>query len=236
MPGEVDRNCISYWWPRLASAGLPAPDTRLVHGLADGVRLLDGQVPDRWDETCEEIDHAAHMVGGYPVFLRTGHGSGKHEWQDTCYLAGPEMIEQHVANLIEWSHMVDIMGLPHDVWAVRRLLPTAPLFHAFAGRMPITREFRLFVPGGPPSHTQPYWPPDAISHPDVPDDVWRQRLFEASRLAPAEHAVLAQLARRAVHAVGGGYWTVDLLQDRHGKWWVTDMADGARSFRWEPDA
>jgi hypothetical protein len=54
----------------------------------------------------------------------------------------------------------------------------------------------------------------------------------ASKLWPHDTS-LRELAIEAVEAVGGGYWSVDFLRDRDGKAWLTDMAEGERSFRYE---
>lgn len=226
----VDRNCLSFWYPPIAKAGLPVPETIILkreEGLED---LIDGKLPNGWGEFMEALEAATRKLGP-PVFLRTGHGSDKHNWEDTCYVTGVDDLEQHVYNLVEWSVLADIMGMPTDVWAVRKLIDTEPIFHAFRGRMPITREFRLFVRDGKIRHTQPYWPLEAIENPS--DANWRELLTLASKLWPQD-AALRELAIEAVEAVGGGYWSVDFLRDRYGKAWLTDMAEGERSFRYGP--
>lgn len=60
---------------------------------------------------------------------------------------------------------------------------------------------------------------------------WRDILRDVSALSKTEALELQMHAQAANGAVGGGFWSVDLLQDRLGKWWVTDMADGDRSYR-----
>lgn len=231
-------NCLSYWYPKLKLAGLPVPDTRIVPAPHDLDNLLDGNLPVGWGGFVKDLKDKALVVGGgWPVFLRTGYGSGKHLWRQTCYVENVDLIDKHVQALVEWSHSVDIMGLPTGVWAVRQMIPTEPLFHAFWG-MPITREFRVFATTSDVGwryvdHFQPYWPPDAIQRPTRDD--WRERLEKASLLSTRERGKLASLAASAVEAVGGGAWSVDFLQDVHGEWWLTDMADGAQSFRWDPE-
>src|SRR5438874_2216865 len=61
---------------------------------------------------------------------------------------------------------------------------------------------------------------------------WRELLAAASILEDEDIEEIATLAGWASGAVGGGYWSIDFLQDRHGKWFLTDMADGDRS--WKP--
>ena len=225
-----DRNCLSFWFPPIRDAGLLVPETFMVEYEGDLLGLLDGVKPDDFDSFVDVLAEYAERVG-YPFFLRTGHGSGKHDWDETCFVGSRSEIGRHVARLVEWSFGVDMVGLPTSMWAVRKMIETAPLFTAFWGHMPITREFRLFVRDNAVEHVQPYWPPDAIIAPS--DLGWRTKLEQANRLTWGERKILADVAVIATAAVGGGFWSVDFLQDKSGSWWLTDMADGDRSFRWD---
>src|SRR3990167_484291 len=71
---------------------------------------------------------------------------------------------------------------------------------------------------------QPYWPADSIENPDNP--AWETLLTEASILSDMERNILESL----VVSVGA----VDLLQAASGEWWLTDCAEGERSFRYDP--
>lgn len=229
---EPDRNDLAFWFPKIEAAGIKVPRTHIVTAECDLTSLLDGETPEGWARFIVALTNAARDIG-YPCFLRTGHGSGKHDWDRTCNVRHFNDLAHHVAALVEWSHVVDMMGLPHETWAVREMIPTRPLFVCSAfGNFPVTREFRLFVRDGEVVHTQPYWPPDAVAegHPDVDD--WAARLARAARATTVEYAQLIWMALAASEAVGGGYWSVDLLEDRDGEWWLTDMAEGERSFRW----
>jgi len=231
---DEDRNSLAYWFPRIEAAGLRVPRTEIATTDADLSYLLDGKEPKGWASFMAEMEGAGARIG-YPAFLRTGHGSGKHAWRRTCYVPFADELADHVVALVEWSHVVDMIGLPTSVWAVRELIPTVPLFRCEGyGGFPVTREFRMFVRDDYVAHTQPYWPPDAVEEgrPDDPD--WRAKLMEASMLTDYEWYQLEGWAMRACEAVGGGYWSVDLMQDATGAWWLTDMADGDCSYRWEP--
>lgn len=234
-----DRNSLAYWYPRIKDA-VPTPETHILEAEADLTSLLDGETPDGFDSLVSGLCLAADMVG-WPCFLRTGHGSGKHDWERTCFVRRSADMAQHVGALVEWSHLVDFMGLPTNVWVVRQMLPTEPLFRCEAyGGFPVTREFRLFVraggiDGAGVSHVQPYWPPESCEQgrPDVED--WRDLLRASWTVSPWEGVAICDLALTAVRAIGSGYWSVDVLQDRDGGWWVTDMAEGDASFQWDPD-
>lgn len=138
-------------------------------------------------------------------------------------------------DLVEVSVMAD---LPCSTWVVREYLANVPLFRcgAYHG-MPVVPEWRLFVRDGAVVHTQPYWPYMALQQGQPDIFTWRV-VYDAllAKMPPAAaRQRLAPYALLAAEAVGGGYWSVDLLwQATTGKWWVTDMAEGARSYMYDP--
>lgn len=224
------RACLSHWFPKLEAAGLSVPKTVIVRTDLDLLGMEDGSVPadelklflDRLTVACQQL--------GPPVFLRTGQGSGKHQWKDTCHLTDVSKLSDHVWNLVEWSHLVDVFGLPTDVWAVRELLPAAVQFHAFEGRMPICREFRFFVRGGEVRYWRPYWPLGALKgHTEVEDLELRHDAL--CRLSVNAKAEVSELASKAGAAVGGN-WSVDVIETQRG-WYVTDMAPAEISYGYD---
>jgi hypothetical protein len=227
-----DRNDLAYWFPRLAAAGVPVPRTEIVATDLPLIGLCDGQPPEGLDGFLGRLRAAAGRLG-YPAFLRTGHGSGKHQWRRTCYLAGPEDIPAHVAALVEWSALVDFLGLPTRTWAVREFLPLEAPFHAFDG-MPVAREFRTFFRAGRLLCIHPYWPPDSIRNPSRAD--WRELLAAASELSQPSRALDARPAlERIVERVAprfDGAWSLDLARAVDGTWYAIDMAEMDRSFHW----
>ena len=218
---------LAEWYPLLVAAGIPTPATLIVRTELDLTPLLDGEEPEGFSDFLAELAAAAETIG-YPLFLRTGYGSGKHEWRDTCFVPAPADLGQHVFALLEWSNLVDLFGLPTGTWVVRELLPTEAAFTAFGG-MPITRERRYFVEDGQILGFTPYWPPEAIVAPSVPD--WRERLDAINQMSDGEIAELSALAIRVSAAVPGA-WSVDFLWVPDRGWLAIDMAHAEASFCW----
>lgn len=249
-----DKTCLSYWFPKLESAGLPVPKTRIVsftdRATYSGLgRLMDGEHPDA--AGMEFIAKLQAAVGeiGCPCFLRTGQTSGKHNWNQTCWLESPEDLLQHVASLIEFSECADMIGLAWNVWVVRELLPTMPVCTLpNYGDMPLCREFRCFVDGVTVLCCHPYWPRGSVeegfplNYDGKTDDVWGlscerklpadfDRMYERIQiLGNDERANVMGLAARAGDVVGGR-WSVDILETREG-WKITDMAEMDKSYHW----
>jgi hypothetical protein len=231
---NVDRNDLAYWFPRLAASGMRVPRTEMVHFEGDLIPLLDGQAVEGFADLVAQVQAAAQRVGGYPAFLRTGYGSGKHQWQRTCYLSGPAVVASHISNLVEWSAVVDFMGLPTKTWVVREFLNLRHDFVAFEG-MPVAREFRFFFRDGQVTCKHPYWPPGAIRKANIREGAWQASLEAMSRLEHGEGVMLInQVEKVAQHFEG--FWSLDLAQLAEGEgeksWVAIDMADGDASFHW----
>lgn len=274
-------NSMNYWYPRLVRSEVPTPDTLMVsapciiwdvEGPRPNLRLF-----------AQQIDHAVEMLGGYPVFLRAGGTSNKHEWKDSCYLDPPRhdwdaqlnAIIDHAVNIAYFGACCGGPDLDLQTFAVRKLIPTKPIFHAFGGDVPITREYRVFVEFVKPKddesvdendvsspennlektkriikpftfpeprieHVQAYWPAMAFERGEGRDDYahdpdWRVKLAEMNAITREELDAICDLALRASQpfAVVETSWSIDILQDTDGKWWVTDMALASSSHRHE---
>ena len=226
----TDKNCLSYWFPKIEAASLPVPKTIVVRTDLPLSSILDGDAVDGWDAFIDELRAAAERIG-YPIFLRTGHGSGKHEWRRTCHVPDAEAMPHRVARLVEWSEMAGVLGLPTNVWAVREMLPTMPQFTAFLG-MPICREFRLFVRDAEVLCCHPYWTKKSLEEGmRKRPAVWDQGYECLCYLQVSDEALMVDLASRAGAAVDRQYWSVDVLETARG-WYVTDMALAENSFHW----
>lgn len=235
----VDKNCLSYWFPKLVEAGVPVPRTEIVTAEIDLIPLCDGITPEGFGRFTDRLVAAAKTIGSPPYFLRTGHGSGKHQWKNTCYWKDVSKVARNVYHLVTWSYTVDIIGLPVSTWVVREMLPVEPIaLLPMYGNMPLATEARCFIQHGNIRCIHPYWPAGAIEHGLDPRDPGR--VSEAMKLYNTvcqwPHRMHKRL-RKIVSTVGeafrhDGSWSVDVLLTKRG-WVVTDMALAARSFHWE---
>lgn len=227
----MDKNTLSYWFPKIKAAGLPVPETiilQMSEAAWDGVRNgIDGEnVTDAELTACSlffaEIDSAAQRIG-YPVFLRTGHTSGKHSWENTCYLKSEADIPRHVAEIALYSEMAGIIGLPWREWTVREMLPVKPYgMCPRYGNMPVVKEFRFFVDDGIIRCWHPYWPKDALDDGGATDIDYAMLCYMTNE---PELRALAEAAGRAAP----GRWSIDLLETERG-WYITDMAESKLSY------
>lgn len=226
-----DKDCLSYWYPIIKDL-VPTPKTKIIKTDVNLIELCDGKTPQNFTGLLKGI-HAAAEAIGYPVFLRTGHTSGKHEWENTCFLESASFaglackISYHVTALVEYSMCADMMGLPHDVWVVRELLPTNHHGLIFHGDMPLVQEIRMFVEGENIKHIQPYWPPELLSEEKVEPETIKA-------INQIDMLDLWSICKQTI-TIGKameGCWSVDWLNTTKG-WYMIDMARGELSYRYE---
>lgn len=214
------------WYP-LIEPIVPTPRTRWVREVGDLSPLLDGLQPAGWASLLERLGGFGAELG-YPLFLRSGLTSGKHDWARTCLVSDQTVLGTHVAAIVEFSAMADLFGLDTDDWVVRELLPTKPAFYAFGG-MPITRERRYFVADGHVYGHTPYWPPESIEAADNPH--WPALLEKLNHESAAEVRQLTELSELVSRHVPGA-WSVDWLHVPKLGWFCIDMAHAEVSYCW----
>jgi hypothetical protein len=224
----IDKNNIAYWFPRLKRSGVNVPRTKIINTNLNLAKLLDMETPEGFSLFIDHIQEAINEIG-YPAFLRTGHYSGKHSWDETCFISDEsENLRQHIYQLIEESEIVEIFGLPYQTWAIREFLQLQYFFTAFGG-LPIARERRYFIRDYEVVCHHPYWPAGAIRAPST--DKWRTQLEIINEETPLEIEMLTREAKK-VAKVFDGYWSVDFAFTVDGVWYAIDMAEGNLSWHW----
>lgn len=229
---EVEaQNSITYWFPILEKIGMRVPKTIIVHtGGVQILRLADGELPDNYMEFHTRLADAIKRIG-FPCFLRSGMTSDKHSWKNSCYITKESDLKSHLSTIIDTSICANIAGYPFDTsfWAVRELIPTTPLFHAFPGSMPITKERRVFIKNGKLLCNHTYWPDEAFSQYKNSIQDYDAKLKELQFLSEDEEREMKLMAEY-IGRFFKSAWSIDFLQSIDGKWWVTDMAVATRSY------
>jgi hypothetical protein len=212
----MNKNSMLYWWPRIQNCDVPMPVTCMT------------------DDDCIRIDDLVDGVFGYPVFIRTDLGAGKHDWDKGCFVRNADELKNHL-QVIQQNEMWRAIGMEPTAIMIREFLELESPFTAFAGNMPINVERRYFISQGKVVCHHPYWPPETFEsgHPDRQphDPDWRAKLEVMNTESEQEVALLTEYAER-VGAVMPEYWSVDFAKTRQGKWYLIDMALGVNSFHW----
>lgn len=254
MTDRTDRNSMEYWGPKLVKIGVPMPETLEVatgYSMLQFADIVDGKIPDDFEKFINRMQQAGDQFG-FPCFMRTGHYSGKHGWDGTCFVRNRQSMPQGIVRLIDESFALE---LPLDHFYVRKFesLEFAG-FCAFGGAMPISRERRYFAVEGAVTCHHPYWVEDAIDrwyksmteldemaqdrigaegNPRIirvtlPDD-WKERLATINHEPDDEVLELTKLAT-VISREFKGYWSIDFAKTVDGRWLVIDMAEAEESY------
>lgn len=219
---------MGMWFPLLQQMRMRVPETILVGtGDCELLHIVDGHHPPGYDQFVERLKLAASQIG-YPVFLRSGMMADKHDYDRTCFIKNKNQFDDHVRRIVESSVMANISGYPFNyrIWAVRKFIYTKEAFTHFNGNLPISKEVRYFIKDGDILTSMPYWPDEAFGN--LTDDE-KVKLKEVQTISDDDKIELDLMARYIAKHMDG-FWSVDFMQDRMGKWWCTDMAAGEFSY------
>jgi len=229
-------NSIAYWYPKIAGR-VPTPKTDIIScAKCDFIiqKTLCGEELQEDENRLlssffGEIEKAANALGWHDcreVFMRSGHTSGKHNWEEGPHLPPGAQISSHVLAIAEYAILTSFIGLPLDVWAVREHLDIEVLAFVPGYRgMPITWEWRFFIVDGEFQCWHHYWPKRALTIGGIPDDD-ADRIIASFTEPPDEAFDMAEMAARRF----GFDASVDIIKDANGKLFVTDMATYGSSF------
>jgi len=226
-----DLSSLCEWYPRIKDA-IPTPKTEILELNKEEIRNLYRAI-NRGEKIMEslvfKIGDAASKIG-YPLFLRSDQGSGKHDWKDTCYVKSELYLLDHVLNLIRWHESAGIMGMRFKALVFREFLDLETTFTAFHTGMPVAKERRYFVRNGEVTCHHPYWPHDAIYGASINN--WEPLLDTLNKDSDADVKILTTYAK-IFYTRNLGFWSVDFALQKDGLWVLIDAARGEVS--WHPE-
>jgi hypothetical protein len=237
MKDENDKTSMLYWYPKVKDLDIPQPRTIIVNLTAEEVARyndLDSDSPSV-PQLVYRLKEIIKAQFGYPVFLRTDHTSSKHYWDKTCYVPTEDVLADHVFELLSFSKLADLFGLPCNAIVVREFIPMAMMFKAFLG-MPVNPEIRYFIHDGRILCKHWYWVEEAIQNGTPKDQLpenWIDLLYQARNIPPHEEELLESYCQKVIDRFPEGYWSVDFCKGKDGKWYLIDMAEGHKS--WHPN-
>lgn len=216
-------NSITFWLPRLQNLNFPIPKTIVINADIELGHILDGTLLKGSKRFFEELERAIDILG-LPVFLRTEMMSNKHDWVNSCFVKDKTNLKRHVSNLIEMSYIATIdRRADYNFFAVREFIKTEKVFEYFSGKMPITKEVRIFVRNGKIECKHPYWPEEVF------EGVDKKLIQQVRKLSKADDEITDTMAMY-IARLFSGYWSIDLLKAKSGEWYCTDMAIGEKSW------
>jgi len=240
-------NCISFWFPILRNSGVSVPKTVIIDMDKVDKNFVKGKKSAIYGNELKQehidsffkfkiiLEKMANKIK-YPLFLRTGHTSNKYDWIDSCYVSSKSKLMKNAQNIAEFSMRANYKaGIPINVWAVREIIPTKPVFTAF-NQMPIVTEMRYFFNNGKIVCYHPIWFKESFSFfkkspykvPDIDEKL--KKLYVIRNIEYDKLKVLTEKVAKCFK----GYWSIDWLRSRNGTWYAIDMAKGEDSYHY-PD-
>jgi len=225
----ITLSSMNNWYPKTKHLDIPMPKTEIIFERNDPVcwwGLLDDEKLSGAD--LKLLHDTANRIG-FPLFMRNDLTSGKHNYEDTCFVSDESVLDPHLYRVVEDSALKD--QLMTSI-ALREYIEPDWQFKAFRG-LPISPERRYFISNGKVSCFHPYWVEEAIEfrYDSEPVENWEDSLEKMNTQTPEEIALLTGYAEK-IAAVLEGDWSLDFAKARNGLWYFIDAAEAKKS--WHP--
>jgi len=219
------KNSMLYWYPLVKNVGVLQPKTEI---LKIGMNLAIWDYPDdQLHKDYPKIKETAEKIG-YPLFIRTDLASGKHGWEETCFVPSENELYRHISNVLEFNYCADVIGLPCQALVFREYIPMKCLFTAFHSKMPVNPEIRFFVRDGKVLCWHWYWIQEAIKFPSIEN--WKEIIQKEKKNISKEEILYLTTTAKKIAQLFEGYWSIDFCKSKQGDWILIDMALGKASW------
>ena len=215
-----------YWYPKIKYLQIPQPKTEIYRLTKKELKILN---KEQFPETLIENIEPIISKFSYPFFVRTDFASGKHGWENTCFIKNKKKLSRNIFEVVIENLIADLFGLPFEALVFREYIPLDAGFKAFYGNMPVAKERRYFLKNKLIQCHHPYWPKDAIRTPN--NENWENILEKQNNETEKEIELLSEYCLLVAERFEG-YWSVDFAYGQDGKWYLIDMAEGEHSFHW----
>lgn len=243
---KQDVHNVSYWFPKVENCGIKVPKT-FVKEIP--VELFGHLFIDNPEEDIDYIYNWVknELMPSIPdelrglIFIKNGAFSNKFDFSTCSIRCNPLEIARSIAEINYASLMFDTGGNTEIV--IRERIPydeqkTMTIYNG----MPLRNEYRIFYDfdNRKALYIANYWDwdycHDAICR-NASDRIIYEEIYK-----PLEHIynsnkdkVMKLVEDHMQDVELSGIWSVDILEDEQGEFWLIDMALGHRSAYWNPE-
>jgi hypothetical protein len=229
-----DKNSLLYWYPKVKDLGIATPKTEIVLvSEKEKEHYYNRGGCFRLSRLEKEIENTIKKNFKFPVFIRTDHYSGKHDWKETSYVESSNKLKYNLDGLIAQSKLINTIfgGLPLNAIVVREFIKMDSKYNAWGG-MPVNPERRYFTDNKKVICHHPYWIEEAIMRGTKPfPKDWKSILAGMNEETKEEIDLLTSYSEKVANVLDG-FWSVDFCKAKDSRWILIDCAEGARS--WHP--
>ena len=241
-----DVHNVSYWFPKVKDCGIKVPETFVKQIPEDlfGHLFMDHPEKDidcvyNWVEN-ELMPSIPKSLYGL-VFVKNGAFSNKFDFSTCSVRCNVLELTRAIIEINYASLMFDTGGNTEIV--IRERIPfdeskTATIYHG----MPLRNEYRIFYDfdNHKALYSANYWDwsycHEAISR-NVTDKIVYEKVYNElhAHYIFNQYKVMKLVEEHMKDVNLSGIWSVDILEDEQGEFWLIDMALGYRSAYWNPE-
>ena len=241
-----DVHNVSYWFPKVKDCGIKVPETFVKQIPEDlfGHLFMDHPEKDinyvyNWVEN-ELMPSIPKSLYGL-VFIKNGAFSNKFDFSTCSVRCNVLELTRAIIEINYASLMFDTGGNTEIV--IRERIPfdeskTTTIYHG----MPLRNEYRIFYDfdNHKALYSANYWDwsycHEAISR-NVTDKIVYEKVYNElhAHYIFNQDKVMKLVEEHMKDVNLSGIWSVDILEDEQGEFWLIDMALGYRSAYWNPE-
>lgn len=236
---------ISYWFPKIEKCGIKVPKTFIKKVPIEIAKFFTLEESDAVLEIMtwvkDEIEPLVRKLGGLP-FIKNGCFSNKFNFKSAVPSTSFVSIAEGLMDIMYHSISFDTSGWTEV--AVRERIPfdetkTPTIYNG----MPLRNEYRVFYDFDKKKllYSVNYWDWDHC-HKAISYNATDKIIYEATYKNLQEHFLEKQknvelLVSKHMKNVKklSGQWSIDILEDELGNFWLIDMAVAQRSAYWDED-
>ena len=241
-----DVHNVSYWFPKVKYCGIKVPETFVKQIPEDLFGHLFMDHPEK-DIDCIYNWVKNELMPSIPknlyglVFVKNGAFSNKFDFSTCSVRCNVLELTRAIIEINYASLMFDTGGNTELV--IRERIPfdeskTATIYHG----MPLRNEYRIFYDfdNHKTLYSANYWD-WSYCHESICRNVTDKIVYEKVYNELHAHYIFNQdkvmkLVEEHMKDVNlSGIWSVDILEDEQGEFWLIDMALGYRSAYWNPE-
>ena len=244
MKEHMNQNYFGYWFPKIKDCGIKVPKTLIFEVPREYETHFFSEEPDtdfraveRWINKNVIPVLKKSELNGKLLFIKNGLFSNKFDATD-CFtsvrrLADSLMNINYAALCLGaggWEELVIRERIPHN-------MKKTPCIY---GGLPLRSEFRVFYNFDTHKvlYTTNYWQYDYVCNKlyDITDKVifeyMRKKLEAEFEKNEKKVSSLVHLAMKRINELKGN-WSIDIMMDENGNFWLIDMAIAEESAYWK---
>lgn len=242
-------NLFSYWFPKIEKCGLPVPKSAVIQIPSEITEFLyDEKMKEYKDALIAFLENefdkndAVKAMRNKMGFVKNGIFSNKFDAAASCFcFITPDDIAHNLA-WINYESLCVMAGGEDELVIRERIHHYSEVTPCIYDGLPLRSEFRVFYDfdAQKPLYIVDYWDfnnvfPYLRSKTDI--IVFGHEKERLSQTFTDKKDEVLELVGTHMKNVSGlsGRWSVDIMLDEKGKYWLIDMAIAAHSAYWDEE-